>query len=320
MTHFIGASATQATLVAQMKSTITSHPAWSWVESATYGGSYTGDVYKCDHTASGLSADFYAMVLAGPFSAVYFGIAEGYNPATHLPKRPAMKATSALQTLQADGGVIPASTELDWYNGSIDPGGGSISVIGSSSRVDVSGAYAVVVAKDAFALIMVNSLSYVGAYDSALSAGNDPLPIWAGGSYSSFTAAAATRHPKRGGLATGWACNVNGGSSAEGPSSGAFTGKVTEANMTLQFAPGSADTADQHDSYQSDFGASRIALLNSYTSGSSTLGRYVNGWRRGWCKYVRLTQGNFSSLDTLTIDGNAYLCVTGNLWLQQDPS
>ncbi|HET8588980.1 MAG TPA: hypothetical protein VFM01_05055 [Nakamurella sp.] len=331
MTYYIGAGGTLTSIQDQIRAIVPTHPAWSLVESTTFGSSLPADVYKCDHAVSGMFADFYAVVIRNnTFSSLYFGIAEGYNPSTHKPQRPAMHATATLQTLQADGGVIPATTEVDWYNGSYNPGGGSISAAGVFSALQASGAYAIVVAKDGFAVTSgsasLGGTAYVGAYDSALSASDDPLPIFVGTSDPGGASTChATRHPRRGGLGTGFACNLNGTASNEPASSGSLqASRLVEANSALMFAPASPPNGDGYDSYQADFTASRVALLNSYVSGSSTVGRYVNGWRRGWAKYLRATAaGGYSLLDGLTIDGVAYLCAdtrSPSLWIERDPA
>lgn len=317
MTFFSG-SGTASTIKTQLQTTIPANPAWSLVESTTFGASaYAADVYKCDHTVSGLSADFYVMILINS-TVLYYGLAEGYNSTTHKPKRPTMKATSALVTLQADGGIIPASTELDWYEGT----SGGLTVVSPNAAVySGTGTFYLVVAKDAIIVAdrftsgsNANKLSaYVGAYETQLGS-DDPLPliVQAGWGYS-------TRHPRRGGLSTGYACNLNGVLTDD--TQQMLNAPTTGADFVPLAEPGSTDP-NAYDAYRgSDPGAGKVAVLNSWGS-TAGIGRASNGWRRGWMKYLRYTPTTGLLVgDTMLIDGVQYFYSGANgIWIEMDPA
>lgn len=345
MTTFTGsltavASTTVAatTIRTQMQTTIPLNSAWSLVESTTMNvGAIPCDVYKCAAAGSGLSADFYVGVMQSG-AALYFGLAEGYNASTHKPRRPAMVATSALQTLQADGGLMPSTQELDWYNGTYNPGGGALNVPvtgGMSLLPSVTDDYMIAVAKDAVYLLIrtASKFLYAGAYDTNVPtpATNDPLPIVTGcGSASGTAATYATRLPLSGSASRGWACNVNGKTSGDLGSGNSLNQSTSVDSVWASFPQSvlGGTAADQYDKYWQPAGvqAFRVTLFNSYTQNSATLGRDLNGWIRGWVRHIRYIQlvATASTMDTCTVDGVGYTFTNGTtaagFWVETNPT
>lgn len=316
---YVEGSGDGASAKTQMQSTIPSHAAWSLVESTTFGtGGYAADVYKCDHTVSGFSADFYVMVLLNG-SNLHFGIAEGYNVSTHKPIRPAMKATSSPVTLQADAGILPAGTEVDWYDGTF----GGLSAAALPATFLASQPFAIAVYPDglflAYGYSSTRYVAYVGSYETTLGSADDPLPLIVTTSGSSLRTGYSTRHPRRGGLSAGYAGNLNGASANDNSTT------IYSSNVGGDFIPidGPGSTGpNAFDAYRSaDPGAAKIAVLNSYGTTVGT-GRAVNGWRRGWLKHLRFAPGGAYS-DTVSIDGTTYFCAAPSpayLWAEVDLS
>jgi hypothetical protein len=224
--HAVASTTAAATLVrTQMQTTIPSHANWTLVESTTMNaGAVPCDVYKCSSVGNGLGADFYAAVMQSGVN-LYFGVAEGYNTSTHKPKRAAVHAPVTLNTLQADGGFMSATTEIDWFNGTFNPGGAAGTAMASvASNAAYSGAqiddWKVMVGADCFYFAARSTAyyGYVGPYDSlvATPATNDPLPlvmVQCQLASSQAIHTAALRQPLCGSQSIGYATNCNGGGS-----------------------------------------------------------------------------------------------------------
>lgn len=327
MVAFVG-SVVQSTATAaatavrtQMQTTIPSHTNWTLVESTTMvAGSIPCDVYKCSSVGNGLGADFYVAIMQST-NGLYLGLAEGYNTSTHKPKRPAMIAVAALQTLQADGGVVAATAECDWFNGAINPGGGSLNVSNHVLPINSIDDYGIYVAADAiYCTARTNSNTlYAGAYDSMVpSPGtNDPVPLVLA---KTGTVAQALRMPLCGGQSIGWACGQGG---ANGAGQG-FSTSLYSSTLNSAWSMGSPSaTSDGSDLY-SGGGVliDRYIWQNSYVPGSATLGRDKNGWLRGTARHVRMANSasGISYFDTITIDGVAYQFLPPFHWWEANPA
>jgi len=344
VTNFTGtitgaASSTVAatTIRTQMQTTIPSNSAWSLVESTTMNaGAIPCDVYKCAAAQSGLSADFYIGVMQSG-AQLAIAIAEGYNTSTHKPKRPAVLATSALQSLQSDGGVLPATQEIDWWNGSYNPGGGALSAIASNANSGsmapaTTDDYQIVVAKDMVLLYIRTAANILlaGAYETAVPTPgtNDPLPILQAKSQTStFAGTFATRQPLSASASRGYACNCNGKAASDSTSSLYAASAPTDTGWANLGALGGA-VGDSFDKYSVATGAQalKVPVLNSYAAVSATLGRDLNGWLRGYFKYIRYITGTsgFAVGDTCTVDGIGYTfgcnSSVNGLWFQTNPT
>lgn len=324
MTYFKGSITSAASqsdaisiICTQARTTIPSNPAWSVVEYTTCGGSnnYPCDVYKCSAAVSGLSADFY-VALMQVNGTLYVGLAEGYNTTTHMPKRPAMIGSSAAQPLQSDGGLLPASTEMDWYLGKFNPGGGNMSVCAvSPGTVNTTDTYAISVQADGIILTIgsYGSLVYAGAYESKVlnAAVNDPLPIFISGGVSGnsiYAYSAATRHPMLGSQSVQFACALGDGRS--GDYYGAIiyglsnAGTVLGANGLDVSTIGSTDP-NSVDLYQPIYAVKGILFNAFYTSYAQ---KSVNGYWRGYLKHLRRLRvaTGVTTWDTVTIDDVPY--------------
>lgn len=327
------------TIRTQAQTTIPTHTNWTLVESTTMNaGAVPCDVYKCASAGNGLGADFYVGLMQNAGN-LYLGIAEGYNSTTHKPKRPAMRATVTLQTLQADGGVVSATAECDWFNGTINPGGGALTVSTSNSNVfalspATTDDYQIIVAADCLILFDRAStndiLLYAGGYDTRVPtpATNDPLPLIVARA-STNAVCDAMRLPLCGGLSRGWAGGCNGSVAAESGGGGGLGLHVKLSNTTLLLGTaGGVTSTDGMDLYLGAPAADKLAILNSYTNASATLGRDLNGWLRGSYRHLRslpLAAG-VTVLDTCTIDGATHFYagapggVGHNLWVESNPA
>lgn len=328
MVSFQGSFTSQASTTAaatairtQMQTTIPTHSAWSLVESSTTSGALPVDVYKCAAAGSGLSADFYVAVYQSAAS-LFLQIAEGYNSSTHRPKRCALNASTALQTLQADGGLMPATTEIDWAAGTYNPGGGALSAFALATIAPaVTDDYFIVVAKDGLALSIRTAaqLIYAGAYDSLLPtpATNDPLPLCV---WKSNASGAALRQPMKGSASIGLAGNLNGSGN----------GQVPNAALLNNWNLGTVGAAatDNFDFYVGNPTADKFGIQNSWTPGSATVGRNINGWLRGSFRLVRGIAVPVGAIwnDTATVDGTTYFCVVpsatqlASFWVENNPA
>lgn len=315
------------TIRTQMQTTIPTHPAWSFIESvAIGGGGVTCDVYKCAAAGSGLSADFYVAVMQQT-GTLTFGLAEGYNTSTHKPKRPALGSVAAASTLQSDGGIMPATTEIDWFNGQYNPGGGLITANQTANITPaVTDDYLIVVAKDNLALT-IRTPGYhlqAGAYETFVPtpATNDPLPLalLRPGSTAAGSGT-ALRMPLCGSAASiQFACALNG---ANG------TGQA--ANLILNnwnVGTVGAAVADNFDRYVGNPTADKFAVQNSWANGSATSGRNIVGWLRGAWRLIRGIASPAGTVwgDTATVDGVTYFCIlpstgqTNSTWIEQNPA
>lgn len=335
--HIVATTALSSAYVqTTLQTVIPSHSNWSLVESTTMNaGAVSCDVYKCSSVGNGLGVDFYvAVMLSG--SNVSLGIAEGYNTSTHKPKRPATHAPVALNTLQADGGFMPATTEIDWFNGTFNPGGGAGTVFASASANPMYTGSAVddwhvSLAADGFFFFSraAGTFGYAGVYESlvATPATNDPLPLLVGqgGLGNSMSIVhQAMRHPLCGGQSIGYGTNCNG-NAATGSENTSTPFSVAWSQPGAMGTIGNGVTADNTDLYAGGAtNVNRVLILNSFVNTSATVGRDKNGYARGFHKRVRQMTSVITGMtygDTVTIDGVTYMYTgSNNIWVESNPA
>lgn len=334
--HAVASTTAAATLVrTQMQTTIPSHANWTLVESTTMNaGAVPCDVYKCSSVGNGLGADYYAAVMQSGVN-LYFGIAEGYNTTTHKPKRPAVHSPVTLNTLQADGGFMSATTEIDWFNGTFNPGGAAGTAMASvATNAAYSGAqiddWKVMVGADCFYFVARSTAyyGYVGPYDSlvATPATNDPLPlvmVQCQLASSQAIHTAALRQPLCGSQSIGYATNCNGGGSG-GSEAAATLSSILWLQPGEIGTVGSGTTADNSDLYAGGVTVIRRAVItNSFVAGSATVGRDKNGYARGLYRRLRVLGAAVTGLtfgDQITVDGAIWVFVQNNLVVEYNPA
>lgn len=327
-------------LYATVAAQLAAHPAWEFVDGPldfVFNSNQTHRTYvwRNKSAVSGLRADFYVIfrVWWDQSKGLYFSargmemaLCEQYDAATHTASKIAIAASNLTQTLLADGSN-PTTWTLTSAAPATQPNSVGLAGIFVSSS-DTSYRLLSLVTNDVV-LLMTRTFTtggwqqaqfYVGAFETLLSADDDPLPIILApsGTSTGYTSTmsgsygywSSTRHPMCGGqtgayffgFAPGnWNSNTFG--SNTGFALGPLFDSVLSANAATLGTPGDPEASLW------EGGAVPVSkcCIRSYnvTSTSST----IRGGVRGFLKYIRA-----ANLPTGVTIGDKFY-IDGNLWV-----
>ena len=190
---------------------LAAHAAWSLVDTVDYvTGATTVRTYvwKCSSLVSGLPLDFYLgfsvyvttigwVYSTTPQSTLFVFMFERYDVATHTASYPGAEVTSTAVTITSDNSH-PGTWTLTSAYPNVITNSWKYKYIGSTASTSVRLLISVTAKR---IQVMwdktVQGFIYVGAFDSILSAADDPMPLILFGTGGNISApAVSTRHPK----------------------------------------------------------------------------------------------------------------------------